>query len=96
MPAKVYDVVVVGSGAGGGTLAAQLARAGADVLVLEGGPKVNTRTDFNTLRYEPTVDDPGAYTKPWSGGWNLRWVSEDMEEYFCQDNERDSRNLVGQ
>ncbi|MDQ2947672.1 MAG: GMC family oxidoreductase [Acidobacteriota bacterium] len=48
MPAKVYDVVVVGSGAGGGTLSAQLANQGADVLVVEGGPTVNTRTDFNT------------------------------------------------
>ena len=26
----------------------------------------------------------------------LRWIADDMEEYFCQDNERDSRNLVGQ
>ena len=48
MAAKVYDVVVVGSGASGGTLAAHLARAGADVALVEGGPKVNTRTDFNT------------------------------------------------
>ena len=55
-----------------------------------------SRPDFNTLRYEPTIDDPGAYTKPWSGGWNIRWVTTDMEEYFCQDNERDSLNLVGQ
>ena len=48
MPEKVYDVVVVGSGAGGGTVSSHLARRGADVLVLEGGPRVNTRTDFNT------------------------------------------------
>jgi len=46
--AKIFDVVVVGSSAAGGTLAAHLARAGADVAVVEGGPKINTRTDFNT------------------------------------------------
>jgi choline dehydrogenase-like flavoprotein len=48
MQTKVYDVVVVGSGAGGGTVSSRLAHLGADVLVLEGGPKVDTRTDFNT------------------------------------------------
>ena len=48
MPSVLYDVVIAGSGAGGGTLAARLARAGAKVAVVEGGPKVNTRTDFNT------------------------------------------------
>ncbi|MBV9674901.1 MAG: GMC family oxidoreductase, partial [Acidobacteriaceae bacterium] len=54
MAGKLYDVVVIGSGAGGGTLSARLAELGADVLVLEGGPKLNTRTDFNThaLPYE--------------------------------------------
>ncbi len=48
MAAKVYDVCVVGSGAGGGTMSAHLARRGVDVIVVEGGPKVNTRTAFNT------------------------------------------------
>jgi choline dehydrogenase-like flavoprotein len=40
--------VIVGSGAAGGTLAAHLARSGARVAIVEGGPRVNTRTDFNT------------------------------------------------
>src|SRR5689334_2650918 len=48
MPSKIYDVVIVGSGAAGGTLSAHLARQGVDVCIVEGGPKVNTRTDFNT------------------------------------------------
>jgi hypothetical protein len=45
-----------------------------------------TRTDYNTLRYEVTVDDPGAYTQPWSSGWDLRWVEGELPVYFCQDN----------
>jgi choline dehydrogenase-like flavoprotein len=48
MASKIFDVVIVGSGAAGGTLSAHLARRGVDVAVVEGGPKVNTRTDFNT------------------------------------------------
>lgn len=45
-----------------------------------------TRTDFNTLKYEVTIDDPGAYTKTWSAGWTLQWVPEDLPTYYCQDN----------
>jgi choline dehydrogenase-like flavoprotein len=43
-----FDVVIVGSGAAGGTLASHLARRGVTVALVEGGPRVNTRTDFNT------------------------------------------------
>ena len=46
-----------------------------------------SRPNFDTLRYEVTIDDPGAYTEPWSSGWELRWVEgEDLPVYFCQDN----------
>jgi hypothetical protein len=43
--------------------------------------------NYDTLHYEVTVDDPGAYTKPWTASWDLRWVGgEDLPVYFCQDN----------
>jgi hypothetical protein len=46
-----------------------------------------TRTDMNTLKYEVTIDDPGAYTRTWSAGWTLQWVAgEDLPVYYCQDN----------
>ena len=46
-----------------------------------------SRPDFDTLRYEVTIDDPGAYTKPWSAHWNLSWVGgEELPVFFCQDN----------
>ena len=28
-----------------------------------------SRPDLKTLTYEATIDDPGAYTKPWTGRW---------------------------
>jgi hypothetical protein len=46
-----------------------------------------TRPDFDTLRYDVTVDDPGAYTRQWSTGWTLRWVADqELPKHFCQDN----------
>jgi len=46
-----------------------------------------TRVDLDTMRYEVTVEDPGAYTRPWSGGWTMRWVGgEALPIHFCQDN----------
>jgi hypothetical protein len=46
-----------------------------------------TRVDFDTLRYEVTIDDPGAYTRPWSASWELRWVSgTELPTHICQEN----------
>jgi hypothetical protein len=55
-----------------------------------------SRPDFNTLRYEVRVDDPGTYTRPWSSAWTLRWVAgQEIQEYFCQDNSKDEPHMVG-
>ena len=46
-----------------------------------------TRPELQMLRYEVTIDDPGAYTRAWSSGWTLRWVpNEELPVYYCQDN----------
>lgn len=50
-----------------------------------------SRPDFNTLKYEVTVDDKGAYTRPWSASWTLHWVpNQEIEEYFCDEYNRDN------
>jgi choline dehydrogenase-like flavoprotein len=54
MPTPRYDVIVIGTGAGGGTLAHALAPTGAEILVLERG-------DF--VPREPENTDPAAVWK---------------------------------
>jgi hypothetical protein len=50
-----------------------------------------SRPDFNTLKYEVRVDDPGAYTRPWSGSWTLQWIpNQEIDEYFCDEYNRDN------
>jgi hypothetical protein len=45
-----------------------------------------SRPDFNTLKYEITIDDPGAYTRPWNAEWTVRWVEGgEIEQRFCED-----------
>jgi hypothetical protein len=55
-----------------------------------------SRPDFNTLKYEVTVHDPGAYTAPWTGGFFLRWsAGTELFEYVCQDNNLSPEAMVG-
>jgi hypothetical protein len=45
-----------------------------------------TRTDSRTIKYEVTVDDPAAYTAPWTSEFNLRWeAGTELFEYVCQE-----------
>jgi hypothetical protein len=46
-----------------------------------------TRVDLNTLRYDVTIDDPGAYTRSWKSRWTMTWIpNEELPVYYCQDN----------
>jgi len=49
-----------------------------------------TRINENILHYQATIDDPGAYSKPWTVGWKISWMPG-MEplEYVCQENNKD-------
>jgi len=54
-----------------------------------------SRPDYETLHYEVTIDDPKAYTRPWTASWNVPWSNGEMTEYFCQDNNLDLEHIVG-
>lgn len=55
-----------------------------------------TRVDFNTIKYEVTFDDPGAYTAPWTSGGTMRWTpGAELFEYICQDNNHGPELMVG-
>jgi hypothetical protein len=55
-----------------------------------------TRPNYSTLRYELTVDDPGAYTAAWTGATNLQWEEgTELFEYVCQQSNYASTLMLG-
>jgi len=52
-----------------------------------------TRLNYGTLRIDITVDDPKAYTKPWTVRITQRLTPEDeMIEFVCNENEQSSHH----
>lgn len=46
-----------------------------------------TRSSEGTLEYSVTINDLGAYTRPWSASWTLQWVDgTELPVHFCQNN----------
>ncbi len=55
-----------------------------------------TRTDLGTLMEEVTIDDPGAYEKPFTVvGRNRLDPKGEIMEYICQENNQDPSHIVG-
>jgi hypothetical protein len=53
------------------------------------------RPDFGHLEVEVTVDDPKAYTTPWSVTFTQRvMVDTEMMEFICNENEKSSKHYV--
>jgi choline dehydrogenase-like flavoprotein len=88
MPAK-FDlndssvVVIIGSGAGGGTLANELAQKGIPVVVLEAGKRIEI-TDFRN----DEVAMFGLFTwldpRTTSGSWSVAKTSPDLPAWICK------------
>lgn len=54
------------------------------------------RPDYGHLEIEVTIDDPKAYTKPWTVTVYQRILPDtELIEFVCQENERDDRHLRG-
>jgi choline dehydrogenase-like flavoprotein len=65
---EIYDVVIIGSGAGGGTVAHVLTAKGVRCALLEAGPMIDPKRDFKEHQW------PNAYAH--------RGVGERAEAYF--------------
>lgn len=55
-----------------------------------------TRADARTLKYEVTIDDPGAYSRPWIATNTVSWrPGFELAEYVCNENEKSSKHMIG-
>src|SRR5437899_4028344 len=54
-----------------------------------------TRVNRDIMHYEVTVDDPGAYSKPWTSTWNMLFhPGAELLDYICVNNP-DPQHMVG-
>ena len=89
--AKTYDVVIVGSGAGGGMAGYILAKAGVKVLMVEAGPMFDPAKDSQQLKWPWESPRRGAGTNrafgdfdAAYGGWEIEgepYTQKDKSEF---------------
>jgi len=48
-----------------------------------------TRPFKEVLHYVAVIDDPGAYTEPWTVQWDINWNDDqELQDYVCQENNK--------
>jgi hypothetical protein len=53
-----------------------------------------TRKDFGHMQIQVTIDDPKAYTRPWTVMQEVRLLtSGELLEFICNENNRDLAHL---
>jgi hypothetical protein len=54
------------------------------------------RPDFGHLEIQTTIDDSGAYVKPWTIKWAADLApNEEIQEFLCNENNQDLAHLTG-
>lgn len=92
---KIYDVIVIGSGASGGMAAMELTTKGFEVLVLEAGPPVKPERDFqmHTWSYQdmyrgfgpPGWRDKDQWMQDTAGHFSRHFYVKDSENPYTTD-----------
>lgn len=54
-----------------------------------------SRPNLRTLTYEATIDDPGAYTKPFVMHGHSVTAEGELMEYICNENNQDVPHILG-
>ena len=77
-------VVVIGSGAGGGTLSHELAERGVDVVCLEAGRRLNWQTDFVNDEWEMFSRTAWLDKRTTSGDWRVAQDFAGLPAWICK------------
>ncbi|WP_028022382.1 GMC family oxidoreductase [Enterovibrio calviensis] len=77
-------VVVIGSGAGGGTLSNELAQKGVDVICLEAGTRLDYRTDFENNEWGMFSKEAWLEPRTTSGTWEVARDFPGLPAWICK------------
>ncbi|HJQ26324.1 MAG TPA: GMC family oxidoreductase [Blastocatellia bacterium] len=86
---KIYDAIVIGSGASGGMAAKELTEHGFQVLVLEAGPPVNPERDFTSHKWPYESMYRGLGPPGWKAQeqWMQDTAGEFSRHFYVKDTE---------